>query len=96
VVLGFNPVTPKLGLLAESCNTASGGQDYLDVDGGPIRVSLLEGWFFSRTKANGEKEAPFMKLVPAVGPGCRIAYVENVFWYGLIHDDVGLSPQDLG
>ncbi len=46
------PVFPKLGLVVKSFNTATGGQEYLDVDGGPSHVSLLEGWFWSRTKAN--------------------------------------------
>jgi hypothetical protein len=30
---------------------------------------LLEGWFWSRIKANCEKEGPSMKLSPTVGPG---------------------------
>ncbi len=29
------PGALKLGLLAKSCNTAAGGQEYLDVDGDP-------------------------------------------------------------
>ncbi len=29
------PASPKLGLVVTSCNTATGGQQYLDVDGAP-------------------------------------------------------------
>jgi hypothetical protein len=54
----------KLGLVAKNCNTTTGGQDYLELDGGLGIVSLLERWFRSRTKVNGEKEAPSMELCP--------------------------------
>ncbi len=50
------PVSLKLGLVAKSYNTAAGGQVYLNVDGGPGVVSLLEGLFWSRTKANSKKK----------------------------------------
>jgi hypothetical protein len=30
-----SPASLKLGLVAKSCNTATRGQEYLDVDGGP-------------------------------------------------------------
>jgi hypothetical protein len=46
--------SPKLGLVTKSCNTITGGQEYLDVDGGPGLVSLLKRWFWSRTKANSK------------------------------------------
>ncbi len=50
--------SPKLGLVVKFCNTTTGGQVYLELDGGLGIVSLLERWFWSRTKMNGEKEAP--------------------------------------
>jgi hypothetical protein len=43
------------------------GQEYLDVDGVPSLMYLLEGWFWSRIKANSEKKVPSMKLSPTVG-----------------------------
>jgi hypothetical protein len=57
----------KLGLVAWSCNTMTSGQEYLDVDGVPSLMYLLEGWFWSRIKANSEKKVPSMKLSPTVG-----------------------------
>jgi hypothetical protein len=58
VVPDSNPSILKLRLVALSLNTASGGQDYLNVDGATGLLSFLEGWFWSRTKVNGEKKAP--------------------------------------
>jgi hypothetical protein len=51
------PVSRKLGLVAQSCNTATGGKEYLYLNGGMGLVSFLEGWFWCRSKTNDEKEA---------------------------------------
>ncbi len=53
-----------------SCNTVTGRQEYMDIDGSPSLVSLFKGWFWSRTKVNGEKEAPSMELSPTEGQAC--------------------------
>jgi hypothetical protein len=41
VVPVHTPESLKLGLVATFCNTATGGQEYLDVDVGPGLLSLL-------------------------------------------------------
>ncbi len=56
--------------MAQSCYTATGGQEFMHVDLGPGLVSVLEGWFWSRIKANGEKEACSMELSPTVSLAC--------------------------
>jgi hypothetical protein len=70
-----------MGYWVKSCNTATGGQEYLDVDGGPGLVFLLEGWFWSMAKTNGKKEAPSKELSPTVVCHADIAHGENVFWH---------------
>jgi hypothetical protein len=49
-VYSDKPRVSEAGTNGESCNTAIGGQEYLDLDGDPSVVSLLGGWFWIRTE----------------------------------------------
>jgi hypothetical protein len=51
----------KLGLVVLSCNSVGGGHGL---------VSLLEGWFWSRTMPDSEKEASSWELTPTASPAC--------------------------
>jgi hypothetical protein len=71
-------VSPKLGLVVKSSNTATGGQEYLDVDDGPSLVFLLEGWFGAGLRRTTQKEDPTMELsVPDIRVGCFLGLEKN-------------------